>query len=152
MSDFAYNGDLIAGSLMVRESRVVASLLLDAVDEFAWNEAILHTNALQKRSKETAKRTASAIRKRLVLLAPEFLRCLRDGDEELARQVAFCAALAKNLLLVEFVERVVSDAYITHTEQLTLYNWFEFLGESAHRDQRINHWSESSRKKMGQVT
>ena len=46
MSDFAYNGDLIAGSLMVRESRVVASLLLDAVDEFAWNEAILHTNAL----------------------------------------------------------------------------------------------------------
>jgi hypothetical protein len=151
MPDFAYHGDLIGGSLMVRESRVIADLLLAGTDDAAWSKAIFDTNILQKRSPATAKRTATAIRKRLLTLQPEFLKRLRDGDEELARQVTFCAVLARNLLLVEFVERVVSDAYITHAEQLSLYNWAEFLEESGHRDPTINRWSESSRAKMGQV-
>ncbi|MDA9064391.1 DUF1819 family protein [Pseudomonadales bacterium] len=151
MPDFAYKGDLSGGSLMVRESRVVATLLLSGVDAAAWSKAILDINVLQKRSPATAKRVASAIRRRLQKLPLELLKRLRDGDEELARQVTFCAVLARNLLLVEFIERVVSDAYVTHTEQLTHYNWSEFLEESGHRDPTINNWSESSRTKMRRV-
>jgi len=136
---------------MVRESRAVADLLLKQANGEQWREAIIENNLLQKKSPASAKRNAQAIRKRLEKLTPEFWRALRDGDDELAVQVSFCAALERNLLLVEFVERVVKDAYLTHTGELDLYTWFEFLDESSHRDPEIGNWTESSKKKMGQV-
>jgi len=136
---------------MVRESRIIAGLMLDHATSEDWDQAIRVDNLLQKRSPASAKRNAQAIRKRLERLEPEFWRALRDGDEELATQVAFCAALERNLLLVEFIERVVKDAYQTHTEKLDVFQWMDFLEECANRDSSILDWTESTRKKMGQV-
>ncbi len=151
MTDFAYNSDLIGGSLMVRGSRVVADLLLQGVSPEAWKKAVEVDNLLQKRTTATAKRNATAVRKRLEKLDPMFWRAIRDGDDELATQAVLCAALERNLLLVEFFERVLSDAYVTHTVKLEAYQWSEFLEESARRDPAIFDWTESSKKKMGQV-
>jgi hypothetical protein len=151
MIGFEYDSDLTGGSLMVRESRIVAGLMLDQATEEEWDQAIRVENILQKRTPASAKRNAQAIRKRLERLEPEFWRALRDGDEELATQVAFCAALERNFLLVEFMERVVRDAYITHSEQLEAFQWADFLEDCAHRDPAIHDWKESSKKKMGQV-
>jgi hypothetical protein len=151
MPQFNYTGDLIGGSLMVRESRIIADLLISGACPDEWNRYVMVDNLLQKRSAASAKRNAQAIRKRLELLHPEFWHALRDGDEELATQAAFCAALQRNLLLVEFIERVVSDAYSSQAECLELYQWGEFLDDCAHRDQSIANWTDSSRKKMGQV-
>ena len=151
MPNFSYNSDLTGGSLMVRESRIIAGLLLDKATSEQWDQAICIENHLQKRSPATAKRNAQAIRKRLELLEPEFWQALRDGDDELATQTAFCAALERNLLLVEFMEGVVRDAYITHTEQLEVFQWMDFLDDSSQRDPNILDWKESSKKKMGQV-
>lgn len=152
MQPFDYDSDLIGGSLMVRENRIIADLLLRKVSAQEWHQAIQVENLLQKRSPASAKRNAQAIRKRLERLEPPFWQALRDGDEELAKQTAFCAALERNLLLVEFMETVVKDAYVTHSETLAPYFWDEFLDERSHRDLKIALWTESSRKKMGQVT
>lgn len=108
-------------------------------------------NRLQKRSPATAKRQASALRKRLERLDEPFWRTLRDGDDELASQIAFVAVLERNLLLVEFVETVLRDAFILKTEKLAQYQWMDFLEDRAHRDPAIGTWTESSKKKMGQV-
>lgn len=151
MSDFTYDSDLVGGSLMVRESRIVADLLLSNATPEQWEEAIMVENRLQKRAPATAKRLAQSIRKRLERMEPEFWQALRDGDDDLATQVAFCATLERNLLLVEFMERVVSDAYVTHTEKLETYQWDDFLEDCAHRDSAIQDWTRSSKKKMGQV-
>lgn len=151
MQEFRYDSDLTGGSLQVRESRVIADLLLRQVDADAWQQEVLHENRLQKRTPATARRIAQALRKRLERLEPPFWRALRDGDEELATQVAFCAALERNLLLLEFMETVVQDAYLTQTTSLQVWQWEEFLEERAHRDPLIASWTESSRKKMGQV-
>lgn len=150
-SIFSYNSDLIGGSLMVRESRIVAELLLAGVDDAVWRAAILDENRLQKTRPATAKRMAQAIRKRLERLEPPFWQALRDGDDQLATQVAFCAALVRNLLLVEFLETVVADACVTRAETLEPYQWDDFLADRAHRDPAIADWSPSSCKKMGQV-
>ncbi len=151
MADFSYNSDLNGGSLMVRESRVVADLLLKNATASEWHQAIQIDNLLQKRSPATAKRNAQAIRKRLELIAPEFWRALRDGDDQLATQVAFYAALERNLLLVEFIESVVRDAYITQANQLASYQWLEFLEDRTHKDESISTWQDATKKKMGQV-
>ena len=145
MQTFSYGSDLIGGSLQVRECRVIADLLLQQASPGLWAEEIQQHNRLQKRSPASARRVAQALRKRLERLDQPFWRALRDGDDELATQVAFCAALERNLLLVEFVETVVRDAYLTRSETLEPWHWNDF------RDATIETWTESSRKKMGQV-
>ena len=149
--DFRYDSDLIGGSLMVRESRIVAELLLAGVDDAAWKTAIIDENRLQKARPASARRMAQAIRKRLVRLPEPFWQVLHDGDDQLATQVAFCAALARNLLLVEFLETVVADAFVTQAERLEPYQWDDFLADRAYRDPAISGWTASSRRKMGQV-
>lgn len=151
MHIFSYDSDLGGGSLQVRDCRVIAELLLVNADEGKWKEAVQLENRLQKRSPATAKRQASALRKRLERLDEPFWRALRDGDDELATQVAFVAALERNLLLVEFVETVVRDAFILKVENLARYQWLDFLEDRSHRDPAIGDWTESSKKKMGQV-
>ena len=151
MVDFKYDSDLTGGSLMVRESRIVAGLMLDQTTAEQWDLAIRVDNILQKKSPVSAKRNAQALRKRLERIEPGFWRALRDGDDELATQAAFCAALGRNFLLVEFMERVMRDAYVTHAEKLETFRWTEFLEDCAHRDPRIDGWKESTKKKMGQV-
>lgn len=151
MQDFRYDSDLIGGSLLVRECRVIAELLLAGVNEVEWKQAINVENRLQKRSPATSMRQARALRQRLERLDQPFWRALRDGDDELATQVAFVAALERNLLLVEFVETVVSDAFILRAENLAHYQWLDFLEDRSHRDPVIADWTESSKKKMGQV-
>jgi hypothetical protein len=151
MQNFSYDSDLIGGSLLVRESRVIVELLLENADDAQWRQAIQAENRLQKRSPATAKRQASALRKRLARLDQPFWRALRDGDDELATQVAFVAALERNLLLVEFVETIVQDAFVLRAENLAQYQWSDFLEDRLHRDSAIEDWTDASKKKMGQV-
>lgn len=94
---------------------------------------------------------AQAIRKRLERLPSPFWQALRDGDEQFATQVAFCAALARNLLLLEFLEDVVADAFVIRADTLEPYQWEAFLDERSARDPAIARWSASSRTKMRQV-
>jgi hypothetical protein len=51
-----YNAEISTGSLMIRESRVIAKLLLEGADEKKWYEAIFVKNLLQKKSPSTARR------------------------------------------------------------------------------------------------
>jgi len=150
-SEFTYNSDLIAGSLMVRESRIIADLLLKHVSLEQWHHAIELDNQLQKRTPATAKRNAQAIRKRLECLDEEYWHLLQEGDDELATQLSLVATLERNLLLLEFMEAVVAEAYLTQMDKLQRYQWEEFLSEREARDEVISLWMESSRKKMGQV-
>lgn len=151
LEQFHYDSDLVGGSLMVRESRIIADLLLQQATAEQWQQAIQVENVLQKRTAASAQRNATAIRKRLERLEPDFWKALRDGDDELATQVAFCGALERNLLLVEFMETVLRDAYISQAEQLDSYVWSDFLEERSQRDPDIADWKVSSKKKMGQV-
>jgi hypothetical protein len=148
---FSYNSDLIGGSLQVRESRIIADLLLQGATPEQWQEVVQQQNRLQKRTPASAKRVAQALRKRLERLDEPFWRAIRDGDDQLATQVVFCSALERNLLLVEFIETVLHDAFITRAEVLETYHWNEFLDERCQRDSAISVWTESSRKKMAQV-
>ena len=65
LEQFHYDSDLIGGSLMVRESRIIADLLLQQATAEQWQQAIQLENVLQKRTAASAQRNATAIRKRL---------------------------------------------------------------------------------------
>ena len=151
VTEFHYENDLSGGSLMVRESRAIADLLLQGADVGQWEHQLYIENILQKRSPASIKRDVSTIRKRLERLNPDFWQLLHDGDDELAKQIALCGVLERNPLLVEFMETVVKDAYVARSLQLENYYWTDFLNERAQRDRNIATWKDSSKKKMGQV-
>lgn len=151
MQPFSYSSDLLSGPLQVRECRTIAELLLAQVTPEQWAAALYQDNRLQKNSKITAKRVGDALRKRLERLDPIFWRFIHDGDLELATQTCFAATLERNLLLTEFVETVVADAFTTSADQLASWQWQNFLDESSQRDPRIAKWTQSSRTRMGQM-
>lgn len=151
MTNFSYKSDLNGGPLMVRESRLIADLLLRKVTSEEWKYLVQDENILQKPSIATAQRNSIAIKSRLILLAPEFLLALRDGGDELATQVSFYAVLERNLLMLEFMETVVYDAYAAHAYKIESYQWLDFLEDCSHKDLAISKWTDSTRKKMGQI-
>ena len=84
-----YKANIGGGSLLVRESQVIARLLLENLDNSnnsnnfdnfsnskAWYQAIVIDNILQKRSPETARLQARLIKNRLTLMKRNFWNSL----------------------------------------------------------------------------
>lgn len=143
--------NLLGGSLMVRESRIVAQLLLNQANSAEWEQAIVQDNILQKNTIATAKRVVSTLRKRLDNTLPEFLDLLVNGDDELARQVAFYSVLQSNQLLVAFMKQVVADAYLLHHNQLARSAWSDFASEQENKDPEFKALKDSSKDKIREV-
>lgn len=148
MTTFSYNSDLTSGSLQTRECRILAGLLLKNPTKESWDAALYEENVLQKRTVSSVKRISQALRKRLSHLSPDFWKALRDGDDELATQVAFCAALAQNRLVVEFIEAVLKDAFLMQTEHIAAWQWHDFVEERSQRDPLLLKFSDQTREKM----
>jgi hypothetical protein len=66
-----YNGEIVAGSLLICESRTIAGLLLDGANEKKWHQKIVIENILQKKSPKSSIRQARLIRNRLSLMNAE---------------------------------------------------------------------------------
>lgn len=150
-SENIYNAEISAGSLMLRESRIIARLLLDGADEQAWHEAIIVKNVLQKKTPSTAKRQTSLLRKRLELMYPDIWRLVIAGNKESVTQALLAAAIKHSRLLGDFMDTVVRQHLKTFNNQLSVRDWENFISECEHRDAFVSSWSESTRKKIGQV-
>lgn len=147
----AYSADISAGSLLLKESRQIARLLLAKADEGAWYQALVVDNVLQKKSPASARRMARLIRKRLELMGPALWRLVAEGGNETAAQALLAAAVKHSRILADFMTKVVADHLRTFKPQLTLVDWKRFLEDCAHRDPAVAEWSESTRQKIGQV-
>ncbi len=146
-----YLGDLIGGSLMLRESQTIAALLLEHPTKEMWDDAILNRNILQKRSVQSAKRNASTIRTRIGDLGDEFLDQLAFGNSELSTQLMFAACLLNSMLLADFMKTVVLDAKRMYRERLDASDWEYFWQERARLFPEFNKMTESTVYKIGQV-
>ncbi|MCK9175772.1 MAG: DUF1819 family protein, partial [Desulforhopalus sp.] len=81
-----YNGEIVAGSLLIPESRKIAGLLLQKVSAEEWYNAVVIENVLQKRSPSSAQRQAVLIRNRLQRMTPEHWALVKEGNAEVATQ------------------------------------------------------------------
>lgn len=146
-----YNAEISAGSLMPRESKRVAALLLTVPDVAAWWHAIEVENVLQKKTPATARRQATLIRKRLLTLDAEAWAMLVEREKEVATQLLLAAAIKHSQLLGDFVRSVYADRQRRLETHLAPIVWQDFLVECAHRDPAVANWSESTRAKLFQV-
>lgn len=147
----AYLGDLIGGSLMIRESQIIAELLLKQPTQEEWSDAIVHQNILQKRSDASAKRNASTIKKRLKDLDDGFLEQLAFGSTELSTQLIFAATLINSTMLADFMRSVVTDAKRMFRENIDSTDWESFWEERSRVFPEFAEMTKSSTSKILQV-
>jgi len=146
-----YRGDIVAGSLLLRESRQIARLLLKDPGKESWDEAILAGNILQKRSPVTARREARLIQGRLRLLTPEAWEAISSGTAEVATQFLLAAAIKHSRLLGDFMDQVVREQHRTFQKDLPNKEWDKFLETCKQSDPSIEDWKPSTVKKLRQV-
>lgn len=146
-----YNAQISAGSLLLRESREIAKLLLENADNEQWHRAIVVDNILQKRSPASAKRMAKLIRNRLELMKPDLWKLVLEGNNEVASQALLAAAIKHSRLLGDFMQQVIPEHLKAFDKELSLKDWDNFLAECERRDSEPATWSESTRRKLGQV-
>lgn len=146
-----YHGDIVAGSLLIAESRIVAKLLLQDIDGKGWHQAMVIDNLLQKRSPVAAKRQARLIKKRLALMKPALWKMVYEGSKDVATQALLAAAIKHSRLLGDFMEMVVKENWRTFNPKVTANDWNHFFESCLQADPQIAQWSESTKKKLKQV-
>lgn len=146
-----YNGDIVAGSLLMEESRKIARLLLEDVNADGWYQAIVLDNILQKRSPAAAKRQARLIKKRLTTMDRELWQLVHDGSSEITAQALLAATIKQSRLVGDFMDKVLRLHFQTFTKKIGINDWNQFLDTCAQVDPQVDTWKESTRSKLKQV-
>jgi len=151
MSKIIYNAEIVAGSLLVPESRKVANLLLNEPNDEEWNDAIVTENILQKRTPSTAKRQAKLIRNRLSLMKPELLEMICDGGYDLAIQSVLACSIKHSKLLSDFMYEIIRDHWMTFDLRITDKDWSGYWDTCSLINPGILQWSDNTYNKIRQV-
>jgi len=115
-----YNGDIVAGSLLMEESRKVARLLLEKINSDGWHQAIVLDNILQKRSPATAIRQARLIKNRLTMMDKGLWKFIIDGSSETTSQALLAASIKHSHLIGDFMENVNRQHWQTFKKEICL--------------------------------
>lgn len=146
-----YKANIVAGSLMLTESRKIAELLLEGIEDAAWHRALVIDNVLQKKSPFTAKRQSALIKNRLELMTPDLWRLVIGGTSEVAMQSILAAAIKHSHLLGDFLKCVVKAHYKVFDNQLSRKNWKTYIEEREQIEPEVASWAEATRNKLGEV-
>ncbi|MDD2388273.1 MAG: DUF1819 family protein [Desulfobacterales bacterium] len=146
-----YNGDIVAGSLLMEESRKIARLLLDNVDSDGWYQAIVLENILQKRSPAAAKKQARLIKSRLTTMDRDLWQLVYDGSSEITSQALLAASIKRSRLVGDFMDIVLRQHWQTFTKKISVSDWNQFLDTCSQIDPRVDTWKDSTRSKLKQV-
>ncbi len=132
----------------MRESRIIADLMLREIYGAQWNKAILVDNVLQTRSVETARRLSQLIKSRLSLMHDDFWRLIRDGSMEVAVHATFSAAVEHSTLLGDFMDLVMRQEYRIFTPKLSTKMWEPYIEGCRGRDPEMPEWNQSTIKRL----
>jgi hypothetical protein len=136
---------------MIKESQIIAQLLLTKPSQEEWLDAIVNRNILQKRSDASAKRNAITIKKRLEHMTNEYIEQVAFGSTELSTQLMFAATLINSTLLADFMRNVVVDAKRMFRENLDVGDWESFWDDRSRLFPEFANMTVSSTYKILQV-
>lgn len=146
-----FNAEIVAGSLLIPESRHVARLLIANADEDVWHQAIVIDNVLQKRSPAAAKRQAKLIKNRLSLMQPALWEMIDQGSNDVATQAILAAVIKHSRLLGDFMDLVIRQHWQTFHTKISTTDWNNFIETCIQKDPVIDTWTDSTRAKLKQV-
>lgn len=139
-----YTATITSASLRVRESRIVADLLLRGVSNDEWREAVLEKNVLQMGSIESIKRISRLLRTRLEPMGEELWQMVCDGGRGLATQAVFAGAVRNSRLLGDFMDITMREQRALFAERLENRMWNEYIEGCRGRDPDMPQWSDAT--------
>ena len=151
MIKIEYKSSITTGSLLVRESQIIARLLLDNIHGKAWHQAIQIDNLLQKRSPESAKRQALFVKERLTLMEPELWKLIDKGSSDVVVQAVLAASIKHSRLLGDFMDKVVKSHWQVFKKHLSDRDWQDYFDMCSQIDPKIQKWTESTKAKLKQI-
>ena len=143
-----YRAEITAGGLKLRESRIVAGLLLTGLNRDTWTSAIRDKNVLQARSAETAIRLGRLVRQRLETMDSDLWRLVRDGNKTVATHAVLAATIKYSPLVGDFLDMVVREQFRLFASKLSKALWEEYLTGCRARDPEMPAWNESTRRRL----
>jgi hypothetical protein len=139
------------GSLLIRESRIVARFLTEKRDRDEILSHVLSKNLFQNSSKATTQKYCHLALIRLDNLTDAQLRFVASGTEDLARLTLLVGVLKTYPIIADFMADVVAERVRCFETHLDKNDWLRFLEDRAKGDPAVKEWSEKSQRKMGQV-
>ena len=139
-----YTATITSASLRLRESRVVAGLLLQGVSADEWSRAVFDDNALQMKSVESIKRISRLLRARLLPLGEDLWGVVRDAELPLATQAVMAGAIKNSRLLGDFMDLTIRDQRTLFATKLELPMWSEYIQGCHGRDPDMPQWSDAT--------
>jgi hypothetical protein len=146
-----YNGEIVAGSLLIGESCQIAGLLLDGANEKKWHQKIVVENILQKKSPKSSVRQARLIRNRLSLMNAELWELIINGSFETATQSILAASIKHNHLIGDFMDSVIRQYWQAFKQHISGKDFEDFLRTCALIEPKIDAWSAKTGIKLRQV-
>ena len=143
-----YTATITSASLRLRESRIIADLMLQGLKGADWREAIQERNVLQMRSVETMKRLSRLLRARLEPLGEEIWRMVRDGERVQATQAVLAGAIKNSRLLGDFMDIVIREQRKAFAIKLERRMWNEYIIGCRGRDPDMPQWSDATVQKL----
>ena len=143
-----YRANFIRCGLMLRESRIVADLLLRGLNPAEWRKAIMEDNLLAKRSLSTATSEATLIRRRLRTLPPRLWQEVQGGSRPAATQAVLAGVINDSPLFGDFLDLVLRGLYQRFEPTLAAHHWDRYVDDCRIRDPHMPAWSPSTLTKL----
>ena len=143
-----YTATITSASLRVRESRVVAELLLQGASAEEWQAAMFENNVLQMSSQVSVRRISRLLRARLEPLGAALWALVRDGSLEQATQAVFAAAVKESRLLADFMDLALREQRTLFATHLEPRVWTEYIQGCRGRDPDMPLWTESTVRRL----
>ncbi|MFD1132370.1 DUF1819 family protein [Psychrobacter sanguinis] len=144
-----YVGDLIGGSLLIAETRIIAETLLKQLPEDEWRALVIDQNILQKKSVKTSSRYVRVIRTRIEGLGKDFMSALVTSTERAYIQLLLVAVMINSPIVEDFMRLSLAEAKRTYKPNLPSTAWQDFYETQSLKYPDLNNYSESTIKKLG---
>ena len=146
-----YTATISSTPLRLRESRIVADLLLQGLNEAAWKDAVVEQNVLQVASPIGVIRSANILRARLKPLGEGLWKMVRDGDRVVATQAALGGVVKHSRLLGDFMDIAIREQRALFAKTLEPRMWTDYIAGCRGRDPEMPHWRDSTVNKLRSV-
>ncbi len=145
----SYVGDLNGGSLLIAETRIIASLQLENLSEEQWKKRIVEDNVLQKKSAQTALRFAKVIRKRLNAMGDDYTQALLEVSDRAYVQLLLAGFIVQSPIIADFMREYLAEAKRTYKPAISLHAWADFIQDRIRVFPALADYSEATQKRMG---
>lgn len=151
MSNERYSMAFTAGSLLHRESVILAGLYRELGDWKSVRDQVMAENLLQARTLNTLERVCREVISRLETLSPDELEFLAEGSHQEQACLLWLSICRRYGFIADFAIEVLRERYITLKNDLSYEDFDSFFNRKADWHPELDGITPATRAKVRQI-